>query len=137
MRLDYCAGNRKTHAESGSLGRVEWVENMLSIPRRDPGARVSDTHSHLAIPVPLDSNLDYAGLPILFHRFDRVAREVQEHLLNLYAVDEHGRQAGRDGGFKPNGRAIALQLGELEGFGDKWTDFSSASFGVALLRHRP
>ena len=101
MEFDRGAADRQAHAHAFRLGREERREQALGHFRRDAVAVVDHGHGHLPLRVRAwghaGSDAQHAPLRIDgLHRLDRVARQVQQDLLDQHAVGQHRRQVGRD-----------------------------------------
>src|SRR5260370_4765487 len=96
MRFADRAANREPEPQTARLGRVEWLEDMLSGPRRKSRTRISHCDEHATglrfFRADQQVPRTVAGFA---HRLDRVDDQVQDYLLQLHPISCNERQVLR------------------------------------------
>src|SRR5215469_8324915 len=93
MSFDDLAADRQTETHAGRLTFHKGLEKPFGYVRRDARASVSNRDLH-HFPFRHSSRPNYKLAPLdLLHRFDGIAHEVENHLLNLHMIHEYGRQS--------------------------------------------
>src|SRR4051812_29906500 len=93
MGLDDRSADGKTDAHSFFLRRHKRMEQPARDLRRQP--RPGIRHHHFDTAVRVAQSPDFELSPgYLLHRFDAVAYKIDDHLLHLNLVDQHGRKTG-------------------------------------------
>ena len=87
MRLDDRARNRQTNAHPLAFRGDEWLEQLLVYLGRNSRSSIGDVD--LDHPAVRRRRYDEFAVLGLLHRFDGVAHEVEQNLLNLHLVREH------------------------------------------------
>ena len=95
MILDDGAADGKPHPGSVRLGREERFEQPLQPVGRNAGPPIFNTNQDfLEIGVRRADNDAAIGGQASVERFEGVAQQVDQHLLDLHLVDQHYRQLG-------------------------------------------
>src|SRR6185369_15169401 len=124
VRNDDRTADGEPEPQSIALGRMECFEYALDTLRLDAGAAIGDRDPHF-VRIARRTDVDTAvAWHVAGHGFSRVQQQVEQHLLDLHPVAEHGGQHRLEPGAHVdltheqvavrNGQCVAYELGHVE-----------------------
>src|SRR5262249_28638574 len=132
MGLDNGAADGQSHAGAIRLRREERIEDLVQV-RWEPYARIDDRNLQVITAVARRPERDFALAVHLLHRLDAVHHQVQENLLQLYAISHDGWEICRKLGTDRHAVSYGLAAHQHEDFSDDLVDVHQLVFGPAFL----
>jgi len=120
MRFDDRTADRQPHAQTVGLRRVEGGEELLEINRGQAWSRILHRDQHF-IRFDVSSGDEQLSRPFRdrAHCLDRVDNEIEDDLLQLYAISFDERQTLPEGRLHRRAVLYRFATGELDHFADR------------------
>jgi len=134
VRLDDRAADGQTHAEPVGLGAEERREHVRG-GSREADSVVADRDLDGVVPRCGGADSDTPdAVGVRLHRFESVAKQVEDDLLDLHAVADDRRDVGREVEPQLDAELTGLTLDDLHGVTHQHTQDNVRSGSKGLMR---